>query len=190
MIYRCFMSKERASIQYRQLANTDLHPDLLKDFKRYQEVKQCWQKKEDKYVLKEVFYIEDWNQEKRQNIVNLKFNEALNSNGFVFAAYDKEDLVGFATIFGKASGSLKQYLLLDYLYVSNQYRHQGIGKELFLLCVQAAVSLGVSKLYISANPAAESQAFYRKIGCVEAEEVIKEIAEELPKDIPMEYQIV
>ena len=42
-------------------------------------------------------------------------------------------------------------------------------------------------LYISAHPSKESQAAYRSLGCVEAEEINKAIAENEPFDIQMEY---
>ena len=43
------------------------------------------------------------------------------------------------------------------------------------------------KLYISANSSQESQAFYRAMGCVDAEEIIPELFEAEPFDVHMEY---
>jgi hypothetical protein len=55
------------------------------------------------------------------------------------------------------------------------------------LTVDAAKRLGAVKLYISANSSQESQAFYRAIDCVDAEEIIPELFEVEPYDVHMEY---
>ena len=52
-----------------------------------------------------------------------------------------------------------------------------------------ARSLGAQKLYISAHPAQETQAFYHALGCVEAEEYHKELAESEPDECQLEYAL-
>ena len=54
---------------------------------------------------------------------------------------------------------------------------------------EKAKELGAKKLYISAHSSKESQEAYRRLGCVEAVEVNREIAENEPFDIQMEYQL-
>ena len=49
--------------------------------------------------------------------------------------------------------------------------------------------LGAKKLYISAHSSKESQEAYRRLGCIEAQEVNMEIAQNEPFDIQMEYQL-
>lgn len=84
-------------------------------------------------------------------------------------------------------GSHNQYIWLDMLHVSFEYRHHGIGRKLFNLAVEAARELHASKMYISAHSSEESQAFYRAMGCVHAMEVIPELFEAEPYDVHMEF---
>ena len=53
----------------------------------------------------------------------------------------------------------------------------------------AARSLGVEKLYISAHSSKESQAAYRALGCVLAQEVDAKRAANEPCDVQMEYDL-
>lgn len=47
--------------------------------------------------------------------------------------------------------------------------------------------IGAEKIYISSHSSKESQAAYRSLGCVDAVKINKEIAENEPFDIQMEY---
>ena len=67
-------------------------------------------------------------------------------------------------------GSRGQYLDLSSIHVSQDARRRGIGRTLFQAALAFARDRGAEKLYISAHSAVESQAFYRAMGCVEAEE--------------------
>jgi len=49
------------------------------------------------------------------------------------------------------------------------------------------VELGAEKLYISAHSSVESQAFYRSMGCAEAEEYNARHVELEPCDCQLEY---
>ena len=51
----------------------------------------------------------------------------------------------------------------------------------------AAKGYGAEKLYISAHSSKESQAAYKALGCVHAEEIIPWIADEEPFDVQLEY---
>lgn len=84
-------------------------------------------------------------------------------------------------------GSEKQYLQLSCIHVSEESRGNGIGKQLFSYAVEAATELGAQKLYISAHSAKESQAFYHALGCVEAKEYNRELAEAEPCDCQLEF---
>ena len=48
------------------------------------------------------------------------------------------------------------------------------------MCVDKARELGAKKLYLSTNYAEESQGFYNKMGCVDAEEVNEKIVKADP----------
>jgi|LSQX01.2.fsa_nt_gb ribosomal protein S18 acetylase RimI-like enzyme len=174
------------NIKYRQLNIDDIHPDILNDFNRYQEVTKCWRKQNGEWVLVDNHFTENWDNEKKVRIASA-FPIVLNSGGTLIGVYDKEKLIAFALLKNEKLGKAKQYIQLEYLLVSYEYRRMGIGKKLFALCVDAAMITDAKKLYISANSSQESQAFYRAIKCVEAEEIIPELFEDEPFDVHMEY---
>ena len=75
------------------------------------------------------------------------------------------------------------------VYVEEAYRRQGIGKRLFSAICGAARALGAEKLYISAHSSKESQAAYRALGCVNAQEIDAAHAAAEPYDVQMEYDL-
>jgi serine/threonine-protein kinase len=174
-------------IEYKRLDLSDLSPDMLKSFHRYKEVKKSWRKIDGEWVLIDNPYIEDWDDDFKNKIITEDFPQAIKSGGAVFGAYDDGKLIGFFALDGNLIGSEKQYAWLVLCHVSAEYRHHGIGKKLFNLAVEVARGLGTPKMYISANSSEESQAFYRAVGCVHAEEIIPELFEAEPYDVHMEY---
>ncbi|MDD4681195.1 MAG: hypothetical protein PHP79_10020, partial [Clostridia bacterium] len=48
------------NITYRQLSIEDIHPNILDDFNRYQEVKKCWRKQNGEWFLVDNHFIDDW----------------------------------------------------------------------------------------------------------------------------------
>ena len=76
---------------------------------------------------------------------------------------------------------------LSQIHVSYEYRGKGIGRKLFSFGLETMKDLTTKKLYITANPSEESQAFYRSTGCIDAEEIIPELFEAEPYDVHMEY---
>ena len=105
-----------------------------------------------------------------------------------FGAFDGDVLVGFAQL-GERLGSRGQYIELVSYHVSAPYRGKGIGRRLFAAICDAAHSLGAEKLYISAHSSKESQAAYRALGCVPAQEVDVMRAANEPCDVQMEYDL-
>ena len=75
------------------------------------------------------------------------------------------------------------------MQVSYEYRHKGIGKNLFELCIKKAKEVGIEKIYISAHSSEETQNFYLSVGCVDTEEIDKELFEKEPFDRDMKYII-
>ena len=87
-------------------------------------------------------------------------------------------------------GTKGQYIQLKFLHISLDYRHKGIGKKLFELCIKKAEAIGAEKIYISANDSVDAIKFYFSLGCEDAIEICKEIAEEEPYDRQLEYRII
>ena len=63
----------------------------------------------------------------------------------------------------------------------------GVGRKLFEKALRVGREYGAKKLYISAHSSKESQAAYKALGCVHAEEIIPWIADEEPFDVQLEY---
>jgi N-acetylglutamate synthase-like GNAT family acetyltransferase len=176
------------TIEYKELKFTDVNKNMLDYYNRYQEVKKCYRNENGKWIVKKIKYIENWDRKEIENIIT-EFMETLKNNGCILGAYENNKLIGFATLINKRFGSNSQYVQLGHMYVSSGHRNKGIGKELFKLCINKAEKMGAEKIYISANTSEETQKFYLGIGCIDAEEINKELAEKEPYDRQMEYKL-
>jgi ribosomal protein S18 acetylase RimI-like enzyme len=176
------------NLTYKELSINDLHPDLLQHFNRFQEVKRCWRYENNKWQLKDISFIDQWDENLKKEIVEEDFKNCINSGGFLWGVFNKaNELIAFMTLLPEFFGSSNQYLQLMQIHVSYEYRNMGIGKKLFYLCVDKAKQLGAEKLYISTHSSEESQLFYTRIGCVDAEEINRKIADYEPYDRQMEF---
>jgi ribosomal protein S18 acetylase RimI-like enzyme len=176
------------NVEYKELKIVDIDKNLLNNFNRYQEVKKYYQNHNDNWVIKDCEYIENWDEIKLQNKIT-SFLNILNEGGIIFGAYDNKKMIGFATLLNKKFGSINQYIHLENMHVSYDYRHKGIGKKLFELCVSKAKCMKIEKIYISANSSEETQRFYLGIGCKDAIEINQQLAENEPYDRQMEFII-
>ena len=175
------------NIQYRQLALDDVSPDILEHFNRYQEVKKKWEKKDGEWALiNSPHILKNWDITTKQQVVMKDCTESIGSGGCLCGAFDNEKLIGFCAISHNPIGSKEQYMQLRQIHVSYEYRGKGIGRKLFSLSADAMENCVTKKFYIVANPSEESQAFYRAMGCVDAEEIISELFED-EYDVHMEY---
>ena len=169
-------------------------PDLrfyeysLDDFKRHQAVTECWRNIDGEWKLLPIAFTEDWGLEKcREEAADLL--QRADRDLIVFVALQNDKVVGYVTVNTRAMGARSQYLQLESFQVSEPFRGQGVGKALFAKACAAAKELGAQKLYISAHSSKESQAAYRALGCVHAQESIPWIADQEPYDVQMEYAL-
>lgn len=172
-------------IDYKTLKMEELHSSIFKHFNRYQETKRVWFKENDQYIIKEDHFIEQWDDDKKIEVIEA-LKSCMISGGAVVGAFYECNLIGFANVEGEKIGGKAEYLELNYLHVSNEFRKLGIGKRLFELCCQNAKQMGVKKLYIAAHPSIETQHFYKSVGCTYAVEVIQRIYKKEPLDIQLE----
>ncbi|CAM3165464.1 GNAT family N-acetyltransferase [Paenibacillus lupini] len=176
------------TIVIKELSINDLTPNLLQHFNRYQEVRRCWRREHDEWVLKEISFIEQWDEILKQEIVREDFRSCIHSGGTVWGVFDGANrMIAFASLLSDFFGSSNQYLQLMQIHVSYEHRGRGIGKKLFELCAEKAKAMGAAKLYISTHSSEESQVFYHKIGCMDAIEVNQKLAEHEPYDRQMEF---
>ncbi len=173
------------SIIYRKLEETQITRQLFQSFRRHQNVTRCWRKEEGKWLLKDVPFVEEWSEAEYSFLVKCLKN-TIHTGGYVFGAFQEEQLIGFASVENNHFGSEKQYVQLSCIHVSEESRGKRIGKELFARACEAGRLLKAEKLYISAHSSKESQAFYHAMGCVETLEYNKEISQAEPYDCQLE----
>lgn len=172
-------------ICYRKLQPDEINPELFHAFHRRQIVTKCWRKEAGQWVIRDVPFIDDWNADELEELVCSLKNTAA-SGGLVYGAFISGALKGFLSVEAAPIGSRMQYMDLSNIHVSQEVRGQGIGRELFLAAKSFAKERNKEKLYISAHSAVESQAFYRAMGCVEAEEYNQEHVQKEPYDCQLE----
>lgn len=164
----------------------DITRQLFRDFERRQDVGLCWRKKDGEWIIKEDPFVDDWTEADYEELI-LCLRRTVQTGGFLCAAFTDGVLKGFASVESCPLGLRSQYLELSSLHVSRELRGAGIGKKLFARAAQWAREQGGEKLYISAHSAAETQAFYRSLGCRDALEPSRAHVEKEPYDCQLEY---
>ena len=175
-------------MEYRSLREDEICRELFAGFIRRQVVTKCWRRENGEWVIRDDPFIDDWTEGEYQILVRCLRNTVA-TGGFVFAAFCDGVLKGFASVESALFGEEQGYLDLSCIHVSEDMRGQGIGKELFLAAKDWARAHGGRKLYISAHSAVESQAFYRAMGCVEAEKYHQGHVEAEPYDCQLECRL-
>lgn len=174
-------------IVYRKLTLEDC--EKIKEINPSQYIKQAWREVNGQRQLVEINYQDsDWPNGYEHHYSNLK--KIILNNGIAFGAFGGNDkLLGFTTINPDFFGEKFNYVLLDQLFISLEHRNKGIGKKLFMLCVDVARKWKADKIYICAGSAEETIAFYFAIGCKESLEINKELYESDPNDYQLEFSL-
>lgn len=175
-------------IQYRNLSLDEICTELFDGFIRRQKVTKCWRKEHGEWKIKDDPFIDDWSESDYQILVDCLRNTIV-TGGFVYAAFYKGILKGFTSVESVLFGGEQKYMELSSIHVSEDMRSKGIGAELFLAAKAWAKENGAKKLYISAHSAVESQAFYKKMGCVEAEVYNQKHVDKEPYDCQLECKL-
>lgn len=175
-------------IEYRNLSENEINRELFSCFIRHQEVVKCWRKESGEWLVKDAPFIDDWSEEDYKTLIGCLKNTVA-TGGFVYAAFYNGSLKGFISVEPQLFDEEQKYLDLSSLHVSEDMRGRGIGKTLFIAAREWAKEHGAKKLYISAHSAIETQAFYRKMGCVEAVVYNRSHVESEPYDCQLEYRL-
>jgi len=175
-------------IRIEKLTEQNFSEHSLDHFIRHQKVTECWRCVDGSWVLLPIAFVEEWDLQKCRRIAS-DIAGNLHGDMIDFGAFAGDETVGYITVGTEKLGSRGQYIQLVEFQVSEPYRGKGIGKRLFLQACEAARTTGAGKLYISAHSSKESQAAYRALGCVHAEEIIPRIADEEPCDVQLEYSL-
>lgn len=176
------------TITYAKLTTENFDEHSLDLFKRYQEVKQCLRYVNDQYIYVDNSFVEDWDIEKCRIVAN-EIIHAIKNGAIAYGAFYGNRVIGFIYVDTNYFGKENQYIELKLFQVSSEFRNKGIGKSLFSLTCTEAKKTKATKLYISAHSSKESQEAYRHIGCVPAQEINQQLAEDEPCDIQMEYSL-
>ena len=172
----------------KELTPEEIKIDLFSDFKRHQQVTKCWRKIYNKWVIVDNPFTEDWSAAQYEYLVKCLKN-TVQTGGVVYGAFQQRRLTGFASVESALFGTRKQYLELSSIHVSEESRGKGIGKGLIQYAQQWAREHDAEKLYISAHSSVESQAFYKAVGCREAEEYSRAHVEKGPCDCQLELAV-
>ncbi|MBE6054949.1 MAG: GNAT family N-acetyltransferase [Clostridium sartagoforme] len=173
-------------MEYRKLLYEEVNIDLFKNFRRYQKVTKCWRKENDEWVIKDVPFIDDWNEDEYEILIKYLKN-TIETKGIVYGAFIDNNLKGFASVEYDFIDKSNIYFDLSSLHVSEDMRGNGIGKTLFQMSANWAKESGAKKLYISAHSAIETQKFYKAMGCTEALEYNESHVAREPFDCQLEY---
>ncbi|MGN1000060.1 MAG: GNAT family N-acetyltransferase [Faecousia sp.] len=169
----------------RQISSRELNSPLFSDFHRHQQVTKCWRKVDEEWIIIDNPFTEDWGEQEYRSLA-ASLQNTIATGGVVYGAFLDGKLKGFVSVENTFFGSRKQYLELSGIHVSEDCRGCGIGHKLVEAAIGWAKKQGAQKLYISAHSAVESQAFYRAMGCREAEEYNQASVEKEPFDCQLE----
>ncbi len=172
-------------ICYRTLSSEEICPELFRGFVRRQVVTKCWRKENEKWVIRDDPFIDDWTEEDYHILVKCLQN-TVQTGGFVYGAFKGHLLKGFVSVEPTLFEETQGYLDLSSIHVSEDLRGKAIGQVLFHAARDWAKKKGGRKLYISAHSAVETQAFYKAMGCVEAQVYNQRHVELEPYDCQLE----
>lgn len=175
-------------ISYRELEEREISRGLFRYFIRRQVVTKCWRREKEAWIVKEEPFIDDWSEGDYRLLLDCLRNTS-RCGGLVYGAFCDGKLKGFVSVEPEIFGGVQRYLDLSSIHVSEDMRGQGIGRALFLAAKEWAGKRGAGKLYISAHSAVESQAFYKAMGCVEAQVYHRGHVEQEPYDCQLECKI-
>lgn len=171
---------------YKELSLDEISDDMLDGFERDEEINKAWRIVSGEKVLKDIHYTEYWDKAELKKICK-DLKKTVIDGGTVFGAFDNNNMVGFASLETTPFGSRKQYIQLAMLHITKKYRQKGIGRSLFLKCIEKAKYMGAEKIYISASSCENAQYFYTSMECVQAKEINTHLAKLEPYDIQLEF---
>ncbi len=166
----------------------ELSRELFSHFIRRQEIVKCWRREGGEWVIRDAPFIDDWSEEDYAFLVTCLKN-TVQTGGFVYGAFLDGELKGFVSAEPGLFGGEHKYIDLSSIHVSEDMRGSGIGRTLFEAAKIWAKDQGAGKLYISAHSAVESQGFYKKMGCREAELYHQGHVEAEPYDCQLECPV-
>lgn len=156
--------------------------DSLKDFRRYQEVKNVYRMKDGALTLVYQPFTEDWDDARRVE----KAEEILSGRFVTYCAFEDGRVIGEVMLLPVLN---RGRLVIDSFHISGDYRRRGIGKALFEAAKREAVTRGAHALYASCCSAEETVKFYLAMGFRPSPDPIPSCVEDEPYDLQMECPV-
>ena len=174
-------------IEVKELTTRDISDDILLKFSHHQEITKKWVNRNNTWELSDTFDLREWNDEKRIWISGY-LRQQMERGGALAAAFDSNVLVGFCCVDGCLAGNTAAYVNMTMLFVDDKWKRRGVGRKLFERICMCAAKMKAEKLFISAIPSSETIAFYFKMGCEDAKEIIPEYID-TEEDRYLEYTL-
>lgn len=114
-----------------------------------------------------------------------RFVFEMQQGGYAIGAFSANKLVGFGVLAHKFRGVNHDRLQVDLMYVSREYRRQGIGTRIMTELSEEARRRGAKYLYISSTETRSAVSFYRSQGSQITKEIDQELFNKEPMDIHM-----
>jgi len=121
--------------------------------------------------------------------IKARFMDEIRRGGLAVGAFDGETLVGFGVLGHRFRGMNKDQLQVDLMYVSRNYRRQGIGSRMMDELMKEARRRGAKYLYVSSTETRSAVSFYKSRGSRLAEVVDEELYAKEPNDIHMVIEL-
>lgn len=170
-------------MEIKRIDGNNFTRDSLKDFQRYQEIKNVYRLQNGKLTLVYNPFTEDWD---AARLIE-KAEEILSGRYVTYCAYEGNRVVGEIMLIPRLN---KGRLIIDSFHVSGDYRRHGIGKALFEAARQEARKMGAHALYASCCSSEETINFYSALGFRLSSDPIPSLAEAEPYDLQMECMII
>ncbi|WP_340003716.1 GNAT family N-acetyltransferase [Paenibacillus sp. FSL K6-0276] len=126
----------------------------------------------------------NWVEDEYNEIIS-RYEHELNNGGTAFGAYNGDKLVGFGVLANKFRGKEHNQLQIDLMYVTREYRRQGIASRILDALSKEAIEKGAEYLYISSTETESAVKFYSSHDSRITSEVDEELFEKEPNDIHM-----
>ncbi len=171
-------------ISIRHMKSSEL--DRIAEIDRSEHVTQCYVYKDGALELRDVdWQVPRWTADELEASMRA-WRPFVDRGGTMLGAFVGRALVGFAIYHPRLTEDMAQYAVL---YVSKDYRRQGIGSALTERVIGLARAGGARKLYVSATPSVATVEFYRSHGFEPTGEPNQALLELESEDIHMTMEL-
>ncbi|MNU88219.1 Acetyltransferase (GNAT) family protein [compost metagenome] len=162
---------------------TQDHVSKLQEIDRSEHIDRVYEVREGELIDSTVDYeCENWDAETLAEIES-GFLFELESEGVALGAFDGDTLVGFGVLAHQRRGEHQDMLQIDLMYVSRDYRRQGIATAILNGLSEVAKERGASYLYISSTETKSAVSFYTNNGGKVTKTFEQDLFTKEPEDI-------